>query len=142
MGTHDYEIDNLAGAFRHFYIIGKSLGKLLTLPGQQSYADFRRRAKSLLIQGLILTIVTLFVVITKRYALLLGIPFALAIWVIIRYWRKHHGFRDRYALGYYLLLHYAKPIVFFGMISFFWKHFIRDKLITLFRMKKRLEKTT
>ena len=127
MGIHDYDITNLLGWVKRCYIMGKSYGKILTLPPKQSYSELTFHARSLLIQGPILLALFLLVLINGKLLYLLGILAVVVAYVIIRYWDEYYCRRDWHVLAYYLLMQVSKPIALAGMLCFFWKHFIYDK---------------
>lgn len=126
MGTHDYAIHDIRSLVKHSYTMGKSYGKILTLPPQQSYSDFIVHARNLLIQGVILLAVILFLLITKKLLFLLAIPVILLIYVTILHLKEYYSHRDWYAPVYYLLMHFSKPIVLCGLLVQLSKHFLNS----------------
>ncbi len=128
MAIHDYDINNLFDWAKRFYIIGKSFGKILTLPAKQSYSEFKTHATSLLIQGVVFLALVFFLLITKKFLFFLGIPIIIIAYVTIRYWKEYYYRRDWFILLYYLLMHFSKPIVLFGMLAYLWRHFFCNKL--------------
>ncbi len=122
MGTHDYGIHDIRSLVKHSYTMGKSYGKILTLPPRQSYSEFIGHARNLLIQGVILLAVILFLLMTKKLLFLLAIPVILFVYVTIRHMREYYSHRDWYAPVYYLLMHFSKPIVLYGLLVQLLRH--------------------
>lgn len=125
MGTHDYGINNIHSLMKHSYTMGKSYGKILTLPPQQSYFDFINHARNLLIQGIILFTVILCLLLTKKVLFVLLIPVVLSLYVTIRHMKEYYSHRDWYAPIYYIIMHLSKPIVLYGLLEYLCTHFIR-----------------
>jgi glycosyltransferase involved in cell wall biosynthesis len=122
MGVHDYCFHNLFDFIIHLYVIGKSYGKVLTLPRVESYSDLTARARNLLIQGVVFFVLALILILTANTVVLFGFPILVVIYVLVKYREYYYPRRDWLALSYYLLMHFGKPITFTGMLVFLVKH--------------------
>jgi len=123
MGVHHYGINNLCDLAKRSYLMGISYGMILTMPREQSYADLFWRARNMLAQGIIFLVLVLILVITGKPLFLLFLPVVTVLYVLLRYWKDVFRRKDWYGYAYYMLMHLNKPVVFFGIISFFLRRF-------------------
>ena len=124
MGVHDYCFNNIFDFIIHLYVIGKSYGKVLTLPPAESYSDLSARARNLLIQGAIFFVLALVFIFTAKAIFILVFPALGVIYVLVKYRGIYYPGRDWLALSYYLLMHLGKPIALTGMLVFLTRHLI------------------
>jgi hypothetical protein len=124
MGVHDYSFHSILDFINHLFIMGKSYGRILLLPSAVSYYDLTARARSLLIQGMMLALLTIFLIAIGIPILLLCLPLLIAFYVLAKYWRVYYARWDYGALLYYLLMHLGKPIAFAGMLTVLTQHFV------------------
>jgi glycosyltransferase involved in cell wall biosynthesis len=132
MGVHDYGIDSFYGLVKRSYLMGISYGMVMTMSRERSYADLFRRARNLVLQGIIFFALTVFLLATGRFLLLLALPILTALYVVVRYWREIFRKRNPYGYAYYLLMHLNKPVVLLGMMAFFLRRFTSVFLRILF----------
>ncbi len=118
MAVHNYGIERLFDLLKRSYRMGSSYGMIMTMPQARSYADLIRRARSLFAQGIVFMALTVFVVMTGRFLLLLVLPLVVALYVLLRHWREIVYERNPNGYAYYLLMHFNKPIVLFGFVAF------------------------
>jgi hypothetical protein len=105
--------------------MGKSFGKILTLPPMPSYRDLRKRAKNILMQGMFGLAVVILLVASRQPQYLLCIPVIVTIYVVVHYRKVYYPQRDWYTLLYYVFMHFCKPLVFYGVLSYLFCHSIR-----------------
>jgi len=129
MGTHDYDVNTFFDLFMQSIMMGRSFGKILTLPPMPSYRDLRRRAKNIVIQGMLALAIAFLLVAVRQPMFLLAIPVILAIYVMVRYRREYIGQWNWYALLYYMFMHLCKPLVFCGVLLYLICYLIRKFLI-------------
>ncbi|UCD05132.1 MAG: glycosyltransferase [candidate division WOR-3 bacterium] len=117
MAMHDYGINRLDDLVKRSYRMGSSYGMIMTMPQVGSYADLTRRARSLFVQGMLLTVVIAMLIITGRLFLLLAVPLVICLYVLLRHWREIVSARDARAYAYYLLMQFNKPVVLCGFVA-------------------------
>jgi hypothetical protein len=127
MGVHDYSLRNVFDLIHRLYVIGISYGRVLALPSMESYSDLTLRARSLLMQGSILIILTLILILSGHAILLICFPFLIFMYVLVKYREVYYTRRDWSALTYYLLMHFGKPIVYIGVLVFLAEYFIMGR---------------
>jgi glycosyltransferase involved in cell wall biosynthesis len=118
MAVHNYGIARLYDLLSRSYRMGASYGMIMTMPQSRSYADLTRRARNLLLQGILLTALIASLLVTGRLLLLVAIPFAVAIYVLFRHWREIVVEKKPNGYAYYLLMQFSKPIVLCGYVAF------------------------
>ena len=118
MAVHDYGIDTLYDFLSRSYRMGSSYGMIMTMPQSKSYADLKIRARSLSLQAIIFWTVVVFLAVTGRLLLLVAIPFAVALYVLLRHWREIILENRPNGYAYYLLMQFTKPIVLCGFVAF------------------------
>jgi glycosyltransferase involved in cell wall biosynthesis len=128
MGVHDYSFHNILDFVNHMFIIGKSYGRILLLPSMISYSDLTARARSLLIQGVALVLLTLVLVLIGLPILIVLFPPLVTLYVLVKYRKVYYTQKDWSAFLYYLLMHFGKPVAFAGMVTFFIRHFLLKKV--------------
>ncbi len=123
MGVHDYGIDSLNGLVKRSYLMGISYGMVMTMSRERSYGDLFRRARNLILQGVVFLALVLFLLVTGRILFVLALPLLTALYVVARYYREIFRNKNLYGYAYYLLMHLNKPVVLLGMTTFFLRRF-------------------
>ena len=129
MGTHDYDINSFFDLFKQSIMMGKSFGNVLVLPPMPSYHDLQKRAKNILIQGTVVFAIAIFLVAGKQPLYLLCIPIILVIYVVVHYRREYFVQRDWHTLLYYMFMHFCKPFVFYGALSYLFRYLMKKMLL-------------
>lgn len=128
MGTHDYGVNTIFDYFNQSVLMGKSFGKILTLPSMSSYHDLRKRAQNILIEGVFAFALVVLLVASRQPIYLLCIPVLVVVYAMVHYRKEYYSQRDWYAMLYYILMQFSKPLVFFGVLSYLSKDLIRRML--------------
>lgn len=117
MAVHDYGINRLDDLIKRSYRMGSSYGMIMTMPQGRSYADLKRRARSLFVQGVFFSVFIVMLIVTGRFLVLLALPPLICLYVLLRHWREIITARDARAYAYYLLMQFNKPVVLCGFVA-------------------------
>lgn len=124
MAVHDYGIDSLYDFLRRSYRLGSSYGMIMTMPQSKSYADLTTRARSLFLQAIFFTALIILLGMTGRLLLFVFVPFAVALYVLLRHWREIVMEKRPNGYAYYLLMQFSKPVVLCGFVAFLLRRYM------------------
>ncbi len=119
MGVHDYAIHTLGDVLRRYYRgTGYSFARILQLPPTPGLVETQRGARRNLIQCALALAFLSLCLVTRAWRVLALVPVCLPLYVAVKYWQPSE--RRWLRIAYFLLDYLAKPVIWAGMIGFWW----------------------